>query len=164
LTGKFVEINENITNIMLRMTNINNEHARNLCKYISYTDENPLNNKDIDNLHSLLFTKIFPLPMNPDAITDQSTVVYVYFDDFEVTKNIKYKNNSICFVVLSELSSQWKVNGGLRPLFILNELDELFNNQRIMGLGTTQFSRAKMIWANNTYAGYIVKYTVTDFN
>lgn len=155
---KFKELNDNLFKVLSAITDNND-----LCKLIHYNTDDPLNQPNIDG-NSLLFKKIFPYNFNVEILSEASSILNVSFTSFESGRNnIAYKNGIITFTVLCHHELH-KMNEGLRPFFIAHEIDKLFNDQRVIGIGTMQFDRYREIWASKDYSGCQLSYKIVEFN
>ena len=141
------------------MTIIDNQ---NLCKLLYYNSNTPLLEGDITNTHSLIMNNIYPFPIVPDIEEDAKNIITIILDDFR-SSNSEYKTSKIVFNILCHIDL-WSISGGLRPLSILNEIDRLFNQQRIATIGKLDFVSTRWITANKNWQGYQVAYKVTEFN
>lgn len=157
--ARFENLNNNITDILLSV--IGNQ---NLCKLIHLP--NPINQPDIEDTSELLFTKIFPLPRIPEVSETAANFLNIYFADFKLSNsNAGVKSGSICFESLCHIDL-WRIQGSgmLRPLSILHEIDNMINNERIVGVKKAQFNRCVPLFANNKYMGYRIFYDVVSGN
>lgn len=86
----------------------------------------------------------------------------ILFDTFQPNpSNPAFRDNKIQFDIVCHFN-QWNLgNFQLRPYKIAAELDTMFNNKRLTGIGKTQFFGANRIVLNNEFAGLSVKYWVT---
>ena len=50
----------------------------------------------------------------------------------------------------------------LRPYKIMGEIDGMLNNQKLNGIGTTEFVSANQLLLNNELAGYTLMYRVVN--
>lgn len=121
----------NIVNIATNMLLTND----NICKLVFYYPEvvdfkyNPLANPKVENTQNLLLTKIYPMPKMPDAETEQICFIDVNVaggEDMQINKG--FRRVELIFDIICHLDS-WIIKGGYRPLKILNEIDQMFNNQ-----------------------------------
>ncbi len=68
--------------------------SQNLCKLLTYSSSDPLNEDDISDTTSLLFNKIFPTPRLPDTAEDvQKAAAKMHNSDYgsyllEVLENL----------------------------------------------------------------------------
>ena len=130
------ELGINLSKIALRLV-----RNQKLCKYIMYTNENPLNNPDFEDpikevLHKHI--KIVPL-VNIDKNTTKSTVVIVY-DKAPVNEtNTEFDDVTLVIMVYTPLR-EWQLNDiNLRPFLIISEIEKSLKNKRIEGLGTLKY-------------------------
>lgn len=157
--SSFANLNNNINDILLSV--IANQD---LCKLIHLP--NPNNQPDIEDVAELLFTKIFPLPRVPDVNATATNYLNIYFDDFQLSNsNAGIKSGSICFEALCHIDL-WRLHGSgmLRPLSILHQIDQMINNQRIVGIKKAQFKKCTPLFANNKYMGYRLRYDIASGN
>ena len=143
----------------------------NLCKYLYYNSADPLSESSlVDPTSSILYKKIFPYPTaietfkeDSDGIPVASSIINVLFDNFKLgTKNHKFKSGDLTFIILCHISL-WKLSTSeLRPFCLLNEIDEMFSEQRVIGIGKGEFERCGLIWQDN-YSGYKLTYKNYEF-
>ena len=88
--------------------------------------------------------------------------INIVFDRFMPNEtNPAFRDNIIQFDIVCHFN-QWNLgNFQLRPYKIAAELDTMFNNKRLTGIGKTQFYGANRIILNNEFSGLSVKYWVT---
>ncbi|MFA5557913.1 MAG: hypothetical protein WDA59_00430 [Methanofastidiosum sp.] len=93
-----------------------------------------------------------------------SSYINVLLDNFQMGKqNTKFKSGDLIFVVICH-NSLWKLDTGeLRPFCVLNELDEMFSEQRVVGIGRGEFNNCKIIWADSNFSGYRITYKSYEF-
>lgn len=133
-----------------------------LCKLIALAD--PYNEPDLEEPDSLLFTKIFPFPKVPEASDTKSTYLNIYFSDF-TGYNLAVKSGILTFDVFTHIDL-WRIPNSmtLRPLAILHEIDEMINQQRIVGIKKAQFRRGTTLFANSNYVGFGLNYEIASGN
>lgn len=145
---------------------------QNLCKYLYYDSDEPLSESDIADT-SILSDKnntdrrIYTIPFNPDTHSSQRTTIHILIGESDSTNSTFYKNISIKFIILSynELWELYDAGGAviLRPNAIIDELHTLFNREKSIGLGNTNFSSIKPIYMNEYVSGYELTYKNIDF-
>jgi hypothetical protein len=157
--SKFKFLNENINSIISLML-----ENQKLCKLIEYNTNNPFSEPDIDP-STLLLKKVFPLPKFPEVTTEMGTYLNIYFDNFTLSRNVGLKEGLIVFDIISHLDL-WvlKDTGMIRPLSILHEIDETFNNKRVVGVKKLLFYQGKYMYVNEKYAGYKISYEISNGN
>lgn len=156
--GKFNELNNNINKVLMKLIS-----SENLCKLLYYDVSNPLSQADISDKTVLLYTKIYPYPFTPDSQTAESSILSVIFNDFSLSPNPSFKNNSLELIIICH-HNLWRIDEMLRPFAILNELDEIFNNERVIGIGKGEFRGCRLIWADKNWSGYKLMYENWEFN
>lgn len=156
--GNFEELNKNMNDIMVKL--IENQ---NLCKLLKYNTKDCLSQPSIEDTTSLLHNEIFPYPFSTETLKEASSLLIVTFDKFTPTKGYGYKNNYVIFRVLCN-NDLWSTDDGLRPYLILHELDTMFNDKKVIGIGKLIFNSCNELWANKDYTGFTLTYKVTDFN
>jgi hypothetical protein len=111
-----------------------------------------------------MYTKVFPFPKLPsENELTAGTYLTVYFENIEKGGSIYFKDSIITFNIVSHIN-QHRLLGKLRPYAIMNEIDEMFNNQKVVGIGKTQFVKSRFLWVNNVFSGYSLHYRITDFS
>ncbi len=159
--ARFEELDENINKVMMKLI-----ESQNLCKLLYYDtghDEDPLSKPDIQDMSSLLFDRIYPLPKIPNIEESTSSLLTVFFDEIRLSENINFKGTILSFTILCHIDL-WRMPGKLRPYSIKHEIDKIFNEQRVIGIGKMQFERSRFTWANEKYSGYRLDYRIYDFN
>lgn len=143
--------------------------SQNLCKLLFYdtnTSTDPLNLADLseEQRYGLIMDRIFPIPKIPKVDDTAKSFVTIHFDRIKLNNtNHLFKDSIIVFNIFCHIDL-WLTPAKIRPYSIANEIDILFNEQRLMGIGKLLFDRADPIAANNNYMGYKVSYNVVDFN
>ncbi len=160
-------MNSNINKILEKLVS-----SQDLCKYLYYDSDNPIAESDIDDpSSSLLYKKIFPYPTSTEIFKDADgkviakSVINVLFDDFRMgSQNTKFKYGKLIFVILCH-TSLWRLQatGQLRPYCILNEIDEMFSEQRVIGIGKGEFESCSLTWSDQNYSGYKLVYKNYEF-
>lgn len=96
----------------------------------------------------------------PKLYVDKEYLNYIIisFDNFETSGNPQFRNNMVEFDIICHFD-QWQLKDfSLRPYKIAAEIDSLFNNQRLTGIGKLQFATAGQILLNNNYCGICLLY------
>lgn len=113
------------------------------------TDEQKLElwGKNIKNLPRLYVDK------------DVLNYILINFDNFAPTSSNPYfRDNLLYFDILCHFD-QWVLKDfQLRPYRIAAEIDSMFNNFKLSGLGTLEFIGANQIVTNNEFAGFSLTY------
>lgn len=97
----------------------------------------------------------------PKLKVDQPEFCYVVisFDNFTPNMtNPEFRDNIISFDIVCHFD-QWNLGDfALRPYKIAAEIDSMFNNKRLTGIGTIQFLGANQIVLSDEFAGLTLMY------
>ena len=138
-----------------------------LLKLLKFTDSNPLDHEDLsqDEIDEMLHKNLLIIPKLPDEDQDKNCYIVVILDKYEVDPyNPDFKSVIIRFDVICPLD-RWIINSStLRPYLILNELDKMFNEQKLAGIGNLSFINADRLVVSPYLGGYTVNYGHFEFN
>lgn len=131
-----------------------------LKKLLYYTSRDALDRPELtDEQTESMFGK--QIKIVPKITVDQENLVYmvVTFDNFMTNvSNPEFRDNVIEFDIVCHFD-QWNLKDyQLRPYKIAAELDTLFNDKRLTGIGKLQFLGAKQILLTDEFAGLCVMY------
>lgn len=154
----FALMGETLFKIVYKL--INNQT---ICKLLKYQDSDPLAKEDVDG-SDLLHKQIIIIPRIPEDGIECSFVIVV-FDQYTINpNNPDFKVCRIRFDVVCPFS-EWIINANsLRPYVIMQEIDNLFNQKRINGLGNLQFTHSTPLVLSPQMGGYSMYYQVNEFN
>lgn len=127
-----------------------------LCKLLDCSaDENP---EDV-----LPWKRVYPLEFIPDTITE--TKKYVCFDIAAALddRNNAYKDLSIYFFISCH-QEVIRYKGGLWCDEVVCELDNIFCENNILGVGRTYLLTNLPYTPQDKFKGRVLKFTVKDFN
>lgn len=132
----------------------------NLKKMLHYTTRDCLLKPDLTEDESLeLFNK--NIKMVPKLYVDNSVLNYLIigFDNYSKNKsNPEFRDSIIEFDIICHFD-QWQMKDfQLRPYRIAAELDSMFSNRHLTGIGTLQFLGAVQQNYTNEYAGLCLMY------
>lgn len=98
----------------------------------------------------------------PKLYVDGSVLTYIIisFDNFVTNaENPQFRDNIVTFDIICHFD-QWQLEDfQLRPYRIAAEIDTLFNNQKLTGIGTFQFLGCNQIILNDEFAGLTLMYS-----
>ena len=98
----------------------------------------------------------------PKLYVDGSVLAYVIisFDNFVTNgENPQFRDNIVTFDIICHFD-QWQLEDfQLRPYRIAAEIDTLFNNEHLTGIGTFQFLGCNQIILNDEFAGLTLMYS-----
>ena len=140
-----------ITNMMLK----NNR----LKKLLYHTTKDCLNRPKLteDQTVELIGKNI---KMVPKFKVDKEVLNYIVitFDNFSRTFNTEFRDNIIEFDIICHFD-QWQLQDfQLRPYMIAAEIDTMFNEKHLTGIGTLNFVQANQIIINDEFAGLCLMY------
>lgn len=130
-----------------------------LKKLLYYNTKDCLNKPKLTEEQTLsLINK--QIKMVPKLYVDKSVLNYIIisFDNFTQSANPEFRDNIIEFDIICHFD-QWQMNDfKLRPYRIAAEIDMLFNNQKMTGIGELQFLGANQIILTDEFAGLCLIY------
>lgn len=129
-------------------------------KLLYYTTPDALERSNLSNKETAeLFSK--NIKIVPKLYVDGSVLAYVIitFDNFTLNAtNPEFRDNVISFDIICHFD-QWDLNDfKLRPYKIAAEIDTMFNNKHLTGIGELQFLGANQIILTDEFAGLSVMY------
>ena len=142
-----------ITNVLMK-----NE---NLKKLLHYTTKDCLQKPKLTEDETLaLFGK--NIKLIPKLYVDSSVLNYVIisFDNFSPNRtNPEFRDNIIEFDIICHFD-QWQLKDfQLRPYRIAAEIDSMFNEKHLTGIGELQFLGANQMILTDEYAGLCLMYS-----
>lgn len=158
---RFAVMGENLFKIANKL--VNNQK---LCRLLKYQDPDPLNeeeHKDVNGV-DLLHKQILILPKFPEDGIECSFVLAV-FDNFTINPaNPDFKLTRIRFDVVCPYT-EWVVNeNSLRPYLMMEEIDTMFNQAKLSGIGHLRFTHSTPLVLSPQLAGYSMYYQINEFN
>ena len=119
-----------------------------------YTDRDALDRPNLTEEQRLgMFGK--QIKIVPKIYVDGSVLAYVIisFDNFTPSANAQFRDNIITFDIICHFD-QWQLDDfQLRPYRIAAEIDSMFNDKHLTGIGTLQFLGANQIILTSEFAG-----------
>lgn len=130
-----------------------------LRKMLYYNSEDCLDRPAVSDEKAMdLFGK--NVKIVPKLTVDQSVLNYIIisFDNFTPSENPEFRDNIIEFDIICHFD-QWKMKDfQLRPYKIAAEIDSMFNNKHLTGIGTLQFVGGNQMILTDEYAGFCLMY------
>lgn len=132
-----------------------------LKKLLHYTTRDAAKRPNLGEDESYeLFNK--NIKMVPKLYVDGSVLNYIIisFDNFVLNaNNPEFRDNIVSFDIVCHFD-QWQLEDfQLRPYRIAAEIDSMFNNKHLTGIGTLQFLGANQIIINDEFAGLTLMYS-----
>lgn len=137
-----------------------------ICRLLRYQVKDPFSNnyKDVDGTE-LINKQILIVPKIYDDSTQKMSYIVSVFDDFTVNQlNPDFKMSTVRFDIACPYD-EWILNEhSLRPYLIMEEIDQMFNHQKLKGIGNLQFYRADNLTLSPWIGGYSMRYKINEFN
>ena len=96
----------------------------------------------------------------PKLYVDGSVLNYIIisFDNFTETSNPEFRDNVVEFDIICHFD-QWQMQDfALRPYKIAAEIDTIFDNKKLTGLGRLEFLGASQVVLTDEFAGLCLMY------
>ena len=133
-----------------------------LKKLLYYTTKDCLTQPNLTDDETLsMFGK--QIKMIPKLQVDGEVLNYIIvsFDNFTPNENTEFRENIIEFDIICHFD-QWQMNDfQLRPYRIAAELDTMFNDKHLTGIGTLKFLGANQMILTDEFAGLCLMYSAT---
>ena len=148
--------------------NIANKLMQNqrLCRLLKYQVRDPFEKKypDVDGIE-LLNKQIMIVPKIFDDSTEKTSYIVAIFSNFVTnTLNPDFKLSTVRFDVACPYDEWVLDDKSLRPYLMMQEIDDMFNQAQMAGIGTLQFVRAESIVLTPQIGGYSMLYQINEFN
>lgn len=133
-----------------------------LKRLLYYTSKDALNRPNLNEDQSLELIQN-NIKIVPKLYVDGSVLNYVIinFDKFIPSENPEFRDNTIEFDIICHFD-QWQLQDfALRPYKIAAEIDSMFNNTHLTGIGELQFIGATQIILTDEFAGLCLLYEAT---
>lgn len=136
-----------------------------LCRLLKYQVRDPFSADlpDVDG-DELIHKQILIVPKIYDDSTEQMSYVTALISNFSVNGNPDFKNATLRFDIACPYAEWVLDNQSLRPYLIMEEIDKMFNQGRLAGIGKLQFIRAAELTLTPWIGGYCMWYTIHEFN
>ena len=130
-----------------------------LKKMLFYTSRDCLDKPNVteDDTYEMFGKQI---KIVPKLYVDGSVLNYIIisFDNFTPSGNPEFRDNIIEFDIICHFD-QWHMKDfSLRPYKIAAEIDTMFNEKHLTGIGTLQFLGANQMILTDEYAGLCLMY------
>ena len=133
-----------------------------LKRLLYYTSKDALNRPNLNEDQSLdLINK--NIKIVPKLYVDGSVLNYIIinFKNFTPSENPEFRDNIIEFDIVCHFD-QWQLQDfALRPYKIAAEIDSMFNNTHLTGIGLLQFVGATQTVLTDEFAGVCLLYEAT---
>ena len=159
---RFAVMGQNLFKILNRLS-----HNQKICRLLKYQDATPLkeDDKHIDvNGVTLLNKQLLYVPKYPEDGIECSYVMAV-FNHFSINPiNPDFKLTTIRFEIVCPYTEWIIEENNLRPYLIMQEIDDMFNQASLSGLGKLQFLKSEPLTLSPQMGGYTMEYQINEFN
>jgi hypothetical protein len=138
--------------------------AADLAKLLKYNTEDALSKANLtsDEKVLLLNNNIRLVPKLP-VPEEKGSYVIVLMDSFVTNQtNPQFRDNAIIFDIICHTDNWIMDDYMLRPFKIMHEIDNMFNNKKLNGIGKTQFVSATSLVLSAELAGFTMSYKVVN--
>lgn len=151
---------ENLFRIMTKIA-----HNQAVCRLLKYQNTSPLDEtlEDVNGI-DLLNNQILVVPKYPES-GKESSFILIIFDNYSINPvNPDFKLTSIRFDIVCPYS-EWVIDAGnLRPYLLMQEIDQMFNQSKLSGIGNLQFATSEPLTLSPHMGGYSMFYQINEFN
>ena len=158
---RFAVMGDNTFKILNKL--VNNQR---ICRLLKYQVRDPFSDKyeDVDGIE-LLNKQILAVPKVFDASTEKMSYIIAVFDNFVVNQfNPDFKISTVRFDIACPYDEWLLDENSLRPYLIMQEIDNMFNQGKLAGIGNLQFHRADMLTLSPQLGGFSMEYKINEFN
>lgn len=158
---RFAVMGDNTFKILNKL--VNNQR---ICRLLKYQVRDPFSDKyeDVDGV-DLLNKQILAVPKVFDASTEKMSYIIAVFDNFVVNQfNPDFKISTVRFDIACPYDEWLLDENSLRPYLIMQEIDNMFNQGKLAGIGNLQFYRADMLTLSPQLGGFSMEYKINEFN
>lgn len=130
-----------------------------LKKLLYYTTNDALERDNLTEEQSIELLQN-NIKLVPKFYVDGSVLNYllINFDNFLESENPEFRDNTIAFDIVCHYD-QWHLKDfALRPYKIAGEIDSMFNNKKLTGIGYLEFMGATQIVLTDEFAGLCLLY------
>lgn len=153
----FEDLDTQLQNVMIAF--LQNE---NICKLLHYNTPDALSQPPVENSYELLSTRIYNQTYKPPS-NEESTYITVFFDNFDAVSGNPYLKHGRLYLNVMTHRNLWNIDGGLRVIKIMAEIDKILNkNHTTNGLTRDFFKSARYLPINDLYNSYAITYTNID--
>ena len=159
---RFAVMGENTFNIAEKLT-----QNQRLCRLLKYQVRDPFDEKKYPNVDGLdlLNKQILIIPKVFDESTEKTSYITAIFTGFTVNvMNPDFKLSTIRFDIACPYDEWVLSEHSLRPYLMMQEVDNMFNQAKMSGIGTLSFVRAEPINLTPQIGGYCMIYSINEFN
>lgn len=158
---RFAVMGENLFKIVNKL--ITNQRV---CRLLKYQNADPFDESlpDIDGIE-LINSSIVITPKYPEFDNIERSYIQVLFNNYSVNiANPDFKTATLRFDIVCPYT-EWVLNSdNLRPYLLMQEVDTMFNQAKLSGLGNLQFLTSSPLALSPQMGGYQLIYQINEFN
>lgn len=158
---RFAIMGENLFKVINKLTS-----NQRICRLLKYQNSNPFDPAlpDVDGL-SLLNQNFIIVPKIPEIDTIERSFIIVVFDKYLINpSNPDFKLSTVRFEIVCPYNEWILDEDNLRPYLIMQEIDSMFNQAKLSGLGNLQFTSCVPLTLSPQLGGYTMYYQINEFN
>ena len=87
-----------------------------------------------------------------------------WIGSLKIPQNKEFKIASVRFDIICQYEDWVIESDSLRPFLIMEEIDTMFNEQPLAGIGNLAFTNSDRLIATPDLGGYTLEYQVYEFN
>jgi hypothetical protein len=134
-----------------------------ISKALYYNESNFLDQPSLEDPVVLRYNHIYPYRKVPKVDENMKTYITLRCGNFKKVGN-KFKSGLITFYVFTHVDLMPTDYGFLRVDYIINKIDEIFNETRDFGIGKLEFDSMDEFDINESYTGTWIRFKVMNFN
>ena len=137
-----------------------------ICRLLKYQVRGPFSEEleDVDGA-DLINKQILIIPKIYDGSNEKMSYITAIFDDFVVNQmNPEFKVSTVRFDIACPYDEWLLDEQSLRPYLLMQEVDTMFNQAKMAGIGNLQFYRADALTLSPQIGGYSMRYKINEFN
>lgn len=137
-----------------------------ICRLLKYSVRNPFSEEleDVDGLE-LINKQVLMIPKLYDDDNWKTSYITAVFENFVINElNPDFKRTTLRFDIACPYDEWLLDTQSLRPYSLMEEVDTMFNNSKLAGIGTLQFHRSDLLNISPQLGGYTMRYLINDFN
>ena len=154
---KFKHIETNLLKLLILI--INNQ---NVCKYIYYLDDDPLNNPDVSV--NLIETRNIILTLFDEEILDNESIK-VFINPFQGDLRSQPLSNILYLIDIVIPNNKWVLHGlgQLRAYRIADEIAQMIDGQMVAGIGEVEIIDFKAFKVGSNHSGLSLSVRINSF-
>ena len=137
--------------------------SQKICKALKYDGMDFLEQPEIYDPSSLIYTQMFPFKKIPDLNKSKTSFITLSFNRYRPIRD-SFKSGLIYIHILVHQDLMQTDYGILRTDFILSEVDKLMNSKLGIGIGKIEFYEMDEFTINEKYMGVYIAYRLVEFN